>query len=89
MGLHRPSPTVMTESIFTTATIDAKEGHDVAIFDLSGAFLHAKNDEMVIMFMRGKLAELMVHIAPQIYRRYITTNSRGEKILYMKIQKAL
>ena len=59
-----PSPIVITESIFTTAPIDAKEGRDVTIFVLPGAFLHAHNDEKVIMFMKGELAELMVHIAP-------------------------
>ena len=36
------SPTVMTESIFTMATIEAKEGWDNVIFDLPGAFLHEK-----------------------------------------------
>ena len=81
-------PTIMIKSICITATIDAKEGHSVVIFDLPGAFLHSKNDEIVIMFMTGKLAELMVHIAPQIYRQYTTTSSQGGKVLYMKIQKA-
>ena len=41
------SPTAMMESIFITAAIDAKEGWDVAIMDLPGAFQHAKNDEKV------------------------------------------
>ena len=42
-----------------------------------------------MMFMKGKLVELMVHIAPQIYHQYITTNNESEKILYMRVQKAL
>ena len=36
------SPTACTESIFITSAIDAKEGHDIAICDISGAFLQTK-----------------------------------------------
>ena len=57
------SPTALLESIFITVAIDAKEEWDVGIMDLPGAFLHAKNDERVVMFMKGKMAELMVHVA--------------------------
>ena len=53
----------MLEIIFITSAIDAKEERDIAIMDLPGAFLHAYNDEKVVMFMKGKMAELMVHIA--------------------------
>ena len=80
---------MMIESIFKTATIDAKEGRDLAIIDLPGAFLHVWNDKKVIIFMKGKLAELMVHIMPQIFRNYVTTNKNVEKILYIQVQEAL
>ena len=78
----------MIESIFITTAINAKEHRDVAIIHLSRAFLHAPIDEKVIMFMKGKMAELMAHVAPQIYPKYITTKA-GEKILYMRVQKVL
>ena len=68
------APTVMFESIFITAALEAKEGRDVAIVDLPGAFLHANNDNDVIMTMTGKIAELMVMKAPQIYYCKYTTN---------------
>ena len=51
------------------------------IMDLPGAFLHAENDETVVMFIKGKTAELMVHVAPH--------TQQGEKFLYMRVQKAL
>ena len=57
------SPTVATESVFITATIDAFENRDVATVDLPGAFLHTEvdpNDDIVHMVIRGELAELMV-----------------------------
>ena len=61
------APTMMLESIFVTAAIEAKEGRDVAVMDLPGAFFDADNDDEVIMTIKGKLAELMVMMAPQIY----------------------
>jgi hypothetical protein len=39
--------------------------------------------------LKGELAEMMVHIAPQIYQKYITMDKKGTKILYVKLQKAL
>ena len=72
-------PTAIIESIFITVAIDAKEHGDVAIMNLPGAFLHAENDEKVVMFKKGKMAELMVHVLPQIYRKYVTTTQQGER----------
>ena len=63
----------MIESIITTAAIDAKEGRDRAIMDLPGAFLHVWSDEKAIVFMKEKFSELIVSMAPQIYRKYTTT----------------
>ena len=40
------------------------------------------------MFMRGRLAELMIMIAPQTYQKYVTIE-RDQKVLYSKAQKAL
>ena len=62
------SPTIMIESIFMTAVVDAKEEQDIAKMVLLGV-LHAWNDEKVILFMKGKNSGLMVHIAQQIYRK--------------------
>ena len=40
-----------------TATIDANEKREVVTIDIPGAFLHANNDDYVIMKMNGLLAE--------------------------------
>ena len=47
---------------------------------LPGAFLHADNDQDVIMFMQGRLAELMSLIAQQTYQKFITVE-KGQKVL--------
>jgi len=62
------APTVALESVFVTATIDAKERQEVVTIDIPGAFLHANNEDYVIMKMNGSLAELMVKTDTKIYR---------------------
>lgn len=87
------SPTVYIESIFISCAIEASEGRCVAIIDLPGAFLHADCPDHVIMCFHGRLAELMVLVAPQVYRKYVTTyakgEAKGEPVLFVKLQKAL
>jgi hypothetical protein len=41
------------------------------------------------MRLDGILAELMVKVAPNIYRKYITTNSKGKPVLYVQLEKAV
>jgi hypothetical protein len=83
------SPTVSTKLVFITAVIDAHEGQDVACFDILGAFLHADSDEDIIMILKGRLGELMVQVAPNLYRKYISVDRKGKANLYVKMQKAI
>ena len=41
------------------------------------------------MLLKWKLAELMVQIDPQMYRKHIITSSKGEPMLYVGLSKAL
>ena len=82
------APTVALESVFVTATIDAKEKREIVTIDIPGAFLHADNNDYVIMKMNGSLAELMVKTDPKIYRKYVTIE-KGRQVLYLRLQKAL
>ena len=61
------APSVTLESVFVTATIDAKEKQKVVTIDIPGAFLHTNNEDYVVMKMNGSLAELMVRTDPKIY----------------------
>jgi hypothetical protein len=83
------SPTVAVKSVMKTATIDEHEGRDVAVVDVPKAFLAADMDEYVLITIKGRLAELMVKAAPNIYRKYITLDANNQPILYVKLQKAL
>ena len=82
------SPTVALESVFVTTAIDAKENREVVTIDIPGAFLHATNDDYVVMRMNGTLAELMAKTDPKLYRKYLT-DEKGKKVLYLRLQKAL
>jgi hypothetical protein len=83
------SPTVLIESTFITAAIAAKEKRKVQCYDIPSAFVNTDVDEDVLMVLRGELADMMVQIAPQIYRKYVTVDRKGTPILYVKLQKAL
>jgi hypothetical protein len=52
-------------------------------------FVNTNVDEDMLMVLKGKLAEMMVQIAPQVCRKYITVDRKGINILYVKLQKAL
>ncbi len=45
------APTVALELVFLTLTIDAKENREVVTIDIPGAFLHADNEDYVVMKM--------------------------------------
>jgi hypothetical protein len=56
--------------------MDAHKGRDVASFDIPGAFLHMDSDKDITMILRGRLAELMVQVAPNFYRKCITVDRK-------------
>ena len=65
---------------FLKCVINAKENREIAVVDLPEAFLHVENDQDVIMFMKGGLAELISLIAPQTCKKYVMVEN-GQKIL--------
>ena len=85
------SPTNALESVLLTSTIDAKEGRDVAITDIPNAFVTTRIEkkDIVTVRLRGKLAELMVATAPEIYKKYVSVKLKGELVLYVEALNAL
>jgi hypothetical protein len=41
------------------------------------------------MILKGWLTKLMVQVAPNLYRRYISVDKKGKAILYVNMQKAI
>ena len=85
---EKTSPTVATESVMLTSTIDAKEGQDVATVDIPGAFMHSDEDKTIHLRLQGTLADLLVKCDPKLYRKYVVTE-RGQQVLYVELIKAL
>ena len=75
--------------VLITSAIDAYERRDVTIIDCPGAFLRALASDPVLMRLRGPLVEALVMIDPAICRKYVTTDKKGEPILYVRMSKAL
>ena len=82
------SPTVKTESVILTSIIDAKESRVVGVYDIPGAFLHSKLDEVVHIKVTGALAKYLVTIAPVVYGNYVTME-RDKEVIYLLLTRAL
>ncbi len=84
------SPTVSTESSFVTAAIATNEKRKVRCFDIvPSAFVNTDVDKDVLMVLKEELANMMIQIAPQVYRKYIAINKKGTLILCVKLKKVL
>ena len=69
-----------TESVLITSTIDTHKGRDFRIYGIPDAFISENMDEDAKMSLCGKLSELMVEIALQIYHHHVIYK-KGSTIL--------
>ena len=86
------SPTVATESVLLTCIIDAEEERDVAVVDIPNAFIQTKvedENDMAIIKVRGVLVDMLVAIAPKVYKKYVTTDKKGNKQLILQCLNAI
>jgi hypothetical protein len=82
-------PTISTELILITAAIAAKEKRRIRCYDIPSASVNTDVDEDILMVLKGELAKMMIQIAPQVCRKYVTVDKKGTKVLYVKLQKLL
>ena len=87
------SPTAALESIITTLMIDAYEGRDIAIADVSGAYLHAEfpSGKRVILKLTGVFVDIMCEVNPE-YKQHVIyeiKNGKRVKVLYVYVLRAL
>jgi hypothetical protein len=64
-------PTVAIESVMPSCLIDAKEHRYVTTVDIPGAFMQANMEDLVHMKLEGKMAELLVNLDPELYRKHV------------------
>ena len=90
------SPTVDLKSLFLSAVLDAKEGREVAVIDIPNAFMPVvtmneklkESHETDLMKIKGRLADMLVEMAPEVYADYVTKEN-GVSVIYVEILKAL
>jgi hypothetical protein len=86
------SPTVSTESVLFSCIIHAEEEHDVAVVDIPNAFVQTRVEnekDMVFIKIRGILVEILVEIAPDVYKSYVSKDKKGSKQFLVQCQNAL
>jgi len=88
------SPTVAAEAVMLTCVIDAQEGRDVAVVDIPNAFAQTivsdeDKEHRVIVRIRGPLVDILVSLAPEVYGPYVTTNTKGQKVLIVECLNAV
>ena len=75
-----------------TSIVDALEGRDVAVINISNAFIqtlvHDAKD-CVIVCITGVIVDWLVKVAPKTYLPYVTKKRRGEKILLLECFNAI
>jgi hypothetical protein len=72
--------------------IDAEEHRDVAVVDISNAFVQTRveNDkDMAFIKIQGILVEILVEIAPEAYKSYVSQDKKGNNQLLVQCQNAL
>jgi len=86
------SPTVSTESVLLTSTVDALKEQDVAIIDIPNAFIQTRVQDAkdrVIIRITGVIVDWLVKAAPKVYAKYVAVNNRKEKSLLVECFNAI
>jgi hypothetical protein len=86
------SPTFATESVLLSCIIDAEEHRDVSVVDIPNAFVQTcveNEKDMAFIKIRGILVDILVEIAPEAYKSYVSQDKKGNKQLLVQCQNAL
>jgi hypothetical protein len=84
--------TVATESALLSCIIDAKKEWDIAVVDIPNAFVQTRVEnkkDMAFIKIQGILLDIMVEIAPDLYKSYVSKDKKGLKHFLVQCQNAL
>jgi hypothetical protein len=84
--------TVATESVLLTLIVDDDEKRDVAIVDISNAFIQTlveDKKDWVIIRICGVLVDWLTKIAPEVYTQYVSVDKKGVKTLLVECMNAI
>ena len=88
------SPTVMTDSVMISSSIDAHEERYVATADVPNAFIQTKlpdkdpHGDRYTMKITGEMVDFLLELAPEIYSPFVTYEN-GRKVIYVIVKKAI
>ena len=86
------SPTITTEAVLLSCIINAKEGRDVTVINIPNAFIQMRVEDegdIAIIKICGVIVDILVQIAPDVYKSYVMTDKKGTKQLLVQCQNAL
>jgi hypothetical protein len=85
-------PTVAVESVSLSCIVDAEKGRDVAVIDTANAFMQTcveDKKDMAFIKIRGVLVDILVDIAPEVYKKHVTKDKNGVAQSLVQCQNAL
>jgi hypothetical protein len=86
------SPTVSTESVLLSYIVNAEEERDVAVIDIPNLFIETRvehEEDKVIIKLRGVLVDILLDVAPELYKDYVMTGNKGIKQFIVQCQNAI
>jgi hypothetical protein len=86
------SPTVSTQTLLLTCVVEAHKGRDVMTVDIPNAFIQTcvqDPQHIVLMKIKGYLAELLLEIAPEVYNNYIHVDKKGIPVIIAECWNAI
>jgi Reverse transcriptase (RNA-dependent DNA polymerase) len=81
------SPTAASDAVLLPAIVDAHEGRDVAIADVTGAYLHAYMKDFISMRFTDWAVNLLCEVNPE-YMAHVVHEGKT-KALYVRCNKAI
>ena len=86
------SPTVATKLVILTSVVDAREQRHTAVINVPNAFIQTVVEDKkkcVIICIRGMPVDILVKIAPEVYKQYVRIDKRGNKQILVECLNAL
>jgi hypothetical protein len=80
------------EAVLLSCIIDAEEGRDITVVEIPNVFVQTRVEnekDMACIKICGVLVDILVEIAPGVYRSYFSRDNKGMKQLLVQCQNAL
>ncbi|MGL5934919.1 MAG: reverse transcriptase domain-containing protein, partial [Cetobacterium sp.] len=86
------SPTVSTQALLLTCVVEAHEGRDIMTIDIPNAFIQTKvkdPKQRALIKIKGILVDILVDIAPHVYKEFVHTDRKGNKVIIAECMNAI